>query len=400
MQPHKTAVNAQRGEGARVVILWQRLSGYTHAGFTALRDLGVDVRIVHRGGGADAPFDERALTDGLCTTSWTGAPDAQVVETLLDEADPHAVIVSSWHITAYRRAVRRRRGQTLRVLSMDNQWWATPKQRLGVATSPLLIRPSYDAAFVASERSADFAHRLGFSDSRVIRGVYACDHERFAAVADVRGSAAPERAFVFVGRLVAEKGIDVLAEGYRRYRRMVDDPWPLLVSGAGAGAAELEGVDGVELLGFVQPADLPALLARSGCLVLPSRFEPWGVVIQEAAAAGLAVVCTWVCGASGRLVVDGYNGRVTESGDADDLARAMVRISTSTDEERQAMARASRSLADQYTPRRWATHLLDRIGELRAQLDLDPWRTPGLATQASTDGRPPEDGVGAAAPHS
>jgi glycosyltransferase involved in cell wall biosynthesis len=370
VQLRESAMNGRPGEGYRVVVLWQRMSGYMHAAFVALRDLGVDVRVVHRSGGADAPFDERAVTEGLATTSWTGAPDPQIVESILDDADPHAVIVSSWHINAYRRAVRRRRGQTLRVLSMDNQWWATPKQRLGVATSPLLIRPSYDAAFVASERSADFAHRLGFSDERVIRNLNACDHERFAAVADDRGSAAPERAFVFVGRLVAEKGIDVLAEGYRRYHRMVDDPWPLLVSGAGAGAAELEGVDGVELLGFVQPADLPALLARSGCLVLPSRFEPWGVVIQEAAAAGLAVVCTWVCGASGRLVVDGYNGRVIESGDADDLARALVRISTSTDEERRAMASASRSLADQYTPQRWATHLLDRIGELREQLGL------------------------------
>lgn len=378
-----------------MVVLWQRLSGYTHAGFTALRDLGVDVRVVHRGGGADAPFDERALTDGLSTTSWNGAPDAQVVETILDEADPHAVIVSSWHITAYRRAVRRRRGQTLRVLSMDNQWWATPKQRLGVATSPAFIRPAYDAAFVASERTADFAHRLGFADSRVIRGLYACDHDRFAAVADARASAPPPRAFVFVGRLVPEKGIDVLAEGYRRYRRMVDDPWPLLVSGAGPGAAELEGLDGVDLLGFVQPADLPDLLQRSACLVLPSRFEPWGVVVQEAAAAGLAVVCTWVCGAASRLVVDGYNGRVVESGDADDLARALVRISTSTDAERLAMAGASRSLAGQYTPSRWATHLLDRIGELRAQLDLAPWGTPRPSDQAPNDGPRPDDGVGA-----
>ena len=73
-------------------------------------------------------------------------------------------------------------------------------------------------------------------------------------------------------------------------------------------ARHLVGVHGVEMLGFVQPDDLPAVLERAGCLVLPSRFEPWGVVVHEAAAAGLPIVCTPVCGAATRLVLDGYNG--------------------------------------------------------------------------------------------
>jgi glycosyltransferase involved in cell wall biosynthesis len=360
----------RRGEGVRIAILWQRLSGYAHASFAALSDLGVDVRVVHRANDAAAPFDLATVTERLTTTSWRGAPDARLVEPVLADVDPHAVLMTSWHPPAYRNAVRRRRGRTLRVLCMDNQWWGTPKQRLGVITSPILIRPTFDAAFVASDRGVEFARRLGFTNERVLRGLYTCDHDRFAAVAEARGGAAPAPAFVFVGRLVPSKGVDVLAEGYRRYRRMVVDPWPLLVSGVGESAAVLAGVDGVDMLGFVQPDEVSELLQRAGCLVLPSRFEPWGVVVHEATAAGLAVVCTSVCGAASRLVLDGYNGTVVEPGDPDALARALARISTASDADRQAMALASRSLATQFTPQRWATQLLDRIGELRELLGL------------------------------
>jgi glycosyltransferase involved in cell wall biosynthesis len=360
------------GEGTRIVVLWQRLSGYAHASFAALCDLGVDVRVVHRVPDAEAPFDAAAITGRLATTPWQGAPTALVVESVLDEADPHAVLMTSWHPTAYRRALRRRRGRTLRILCMDNQWWGTPKQWLGLATSRLLIRPTFDAAFVGADRGVEFARRFGFRNERIIRGLYTCDHGRFAAVARARGDAAPDPSFLFVGRLVTTKGVDVLAEAYDRYRKMVDDPWPLRVSGTGDRERELAGLPGVEMLGFVQPDALPDVVGRAGCLVLPSRFEPWGVVVHEAAAAGLPVVCTSVCGSASRLVLDGYNGRVVEPGDPRALARVLVRISTSSDPERRAMGAASSILAAQFTPDRWARLLLDRVRELRALTGLAP----------------------------
>lgn len=360
----------------RVAILWQRLTGYTHAEFTALRELGVDLQVFHQAAGPEAPFSDEATTAGLEAESWTGEPDEARLEAALAAREPHALLVSSWHITPYRRVARRRRGRTVRVLCMDNQWWGTPKQWLGVASTPILIRPTYDAAFLPGDRSADFARRLGFDDARIIQGINTCDHPRFDAVAEARGDRLPDRRFTFVGRLVEDKGIDVLAEGYQRYRSMTDAPWPLEVAGAGPETHRLTGRPGVEMSGFVQPDDMPALFARSGCLVLPSRFEPWALVIHEAAAAGLPVVCTSVCGAASRLVLDGYNGVVIPRDDPAALARSLLRISSSGDDDRRAMTDASRSLARQFTPERWARHLFDRVQEIRDQVGLDPAPSP------------------------
>lgn len=356
----------------RIAVLWPHLSGYLHASLRALQDAGAEVSVVHRAVEANAPFDPDAITAGLTTTSWSGAPDPGAIGEHLEAFAPDALLVCSWDNGVYRKLARQWRGRALRILAMDNQWWATPKQRLGVAASRFVVRPSYDAALVADERGAVFAGRLGYPAERVVWGVYTGDHRRFAAVADQRGDELPPAAFVFVGRLVPDKAIDVLAAGYARYRDLVDDPWPLLVAGTGPDERLLTARDGVELLGFVQPADLPKVFEQAGCLVLPSRFEPWAVVIHEAAAAGLPIICTRVCGASTRLVLDGYNGVVVTPDDAGALAGAFRRIHRASDAERLAMGRASGSLALQYSPQRWARNLLGRLPDLREQVGLTP----------------------------
>ncbi|HET6949563.1 MAG TPA: hypothetical protein VFI47_04255, partial [Acidimicrobiales bacterium] len=101
-------VGAQAGERARVAILWQGMSGYAHAAFTRLAARDVDVMVFHKAGDGTAPFEADAVTRGLQARAWSGAPDAGEVEAAVARFAPHALLVSSWHIDAYRRAARRR----------------------------------------------------------------------------------------------------------------------------------------------------------------------------------------------------------------------------------------------------------------------------------------------------
>lgn len=347
--------------GCKVAILWSELSGYANECFRALADHPQldSLFLSHFRADPLAPFDESAF-------DWVDERffyDALMAEGRLTEAveafAPDVVLVTSWHIKGYRAALRALKGRATRVLCMDNQWLATPKQRAGVAISRWHIQPYYDRAFVPGERQADFARRLGFPQSAISAGLYACDIARFAPPA----GATPGRGFVFVGRLIPEKGVDTLAEAYRRYRAMTADSWPLTIYGSGSLGEVLSGIEGVTLAGFVQPQALPAALHQAGAFVLPSLFEPWAVAINEAAAAGLPMIVTSACGASVHLVQDRLNGAVVGAGDAQDLARAMHRIAGLSDAERGAYGAMSLALAQQFTPQRWAETVIGMAGQ-------------------------------------
>jgi hypothetical protein len=83
----------------------------------------------------------------------------------------------------------------LRIVTVHNQWTATPKQLAARIAAPVLLHPTYDAAFVCDERQAVFAEKLGFPAEQMLWGVNTCDQPQFAAVAVARGGAAPPPAF-------------------------------------------------------------------------------------------------------------------------------------------------------------------------------------------------------------
>jgi glycosyltransferase involved in cell wall biosynthesis len=347
----------------RIYLAWQYITGYSTSGMHALAQQGHDVRLLYQEALVHppflAPFDDAELTEGLAATGWSGAPDETLLMRELEEFQPDVILFNSWHIKQYMKAARRWRGRALRIVIMDHQWLNTPRQWLGRLTRSVYIQPAFDAAFMPGDPQAEFARRLGFKQHEIIVGQNTCEDAFRTGPQDP-----PRDAFLFVGRLVDTKGVDVLAAAYRNYRERVADPWPLVVAGIGPLDQELAAIDGVKLLGFVPPKDLPAVMAESGCFILPSRFEPWGVVVQEAAASGQAVICTTACGAVSRLVLDGYNGRVVAPGQPERLATAMEWVAAADPAHRAAMSRRSVELSNQYTPQRWAEHLVDQCREL------------------------------------
>lgn len=331
------------------------MSGYFDACLRALTRAGnVDLFLAHSVEAVDAPFADEQFAWLQDREVWESQPQLKLLRRKLKTFGPDVILVSSWHIGAYRRLVKEWHGGALRVLCMDNQWRGTPKQWLGRATHPLYLKPYFDVAFVPGDRQAQFAKYLGFKGTRILRGLYCCDTKAFQRPQDASWG----EGFLYVGRLVPDKGIDILAEAYSLYRAQTDNPWPLRVAGTGPLAKTLTGMAGVELLGFVQPGDLPKMMWESCALVLPSRFEPWGVVVHEATTAGLPVLCSEEVGAAVHLLQDGYNGFLFPPGNATALATRLLATSRLSDEGLSAMRLASITIASQLTTERWAEYLL------------------------------------------
>jgi glycosyltransferase involved in cell wall biosynthesis len=110
----------------------------------------------------------------------------------------------------------------------------------------------------------------------------------------------------------------------------MDDPgFHLWLVGDGPERAALErfardnALGNVSFGGYVRYRDLPRVYGVADVFVHPARYEPWGVSVQEALAAGLPVIASSRVGAARDFVIRGVNGDVYAAGDAADLRRKL-----------------------------------------------------------------------------
>jgi len=162
-------------------------------------------------------------------------------------------------------------------------------------------------------------------DYRRFRDVPPDDVDAFRAK---HGITADRRYILFCGRFVEVKRVDLLIDAFSRIAAERPE-WGLLLAGDGPLRDALQQRMPEHLrprghwLGFLDVAELTAAYHAADVLVLPSDYEPWALVVNEAMAAGLVVVASDVVGAAYELVQDGRNGRLFPAGDVDALAEAL-----------------------------------------------------------------------------
>jgi glycosyltransferase involved in cell wall biosynthesis len=159
------------------------------------------------------------------------------------------------------------------------------------------------------------------------------------------------RQFIFVGRLVEEKGVTLLLDAYRDYRQAVAHPWKLVIVGEGyLNECKLEGV---EFRGPLSPKEVSIEMRNSSAFVLPSTFEPWAVVIQEAAASRLPIIASDECGAVPHYLHNGLNGFRVKTNSNKALVEALVSMSELSDRQLESMSRYSWRLAQNQSQESW-----------------------------------------------
>jgi glycosyltransferase involved in cell wall biosynthesis len=272
---------------------------------------------------------------------------------------PTVVGVGGWNQPAFWRALAYTRTHRLPLVV----WVESTERDMRSEAKPLaLARRAMIASaagfFVPGQASRAYLRSLGVADDRIEVAPNAVDARVFGAAA-VDRSGRDSCTFLYVGRLDPEKGLDVLLEAWR------DVPGELVIAGSGSEEARLRATSPprVRFTGAVTQEETVRLYAAADVFVLPSRSEPWGMVLNEAAAAGLPLVATDGAGAADDLVQDGENGFVVPVGDAAALRSALRRLADDA-ELRHRQAARSRDLAQRFTPEAWAAgvaRLLRRV---------------------------------------
>lgn len=181
------------------------------------------------------------------------------------------------------------------------------------------IRGSRVKAIWAIGRIAyDFYRGIGYRPEQVFEWAY------FPPVPTELPARIPrtEPQIFYIGQFNQRKGIDLLIEALRRNAKL---KWTAKLVGGGPLEAEVSrhGLgDRVEVIPFQPYVSAMALLAQSDLVVVPSRHDGWGAVVNEAMGYGIPVVCTNRCG-SLDLVTQARLGTVCPVG-AEDLADAMA----------------------------------------------------------------------------
>lgn len=279
-------------------------------------------------------------------------------------------------------------GQRLmRQLSQRGVPWVFWGERLRVQPSSvrrrlqtMLLGPLREAAGIAAVgRWAQDDYRRRFPKVTVENFPYAPGIEAFRKAGQA-AAPPPDRGcrFLFCGQLIPRKGIDLLLRAFERVVRLAGEKGQgvtLRLVGRCPDESKLwRGLPSggwrqhVEVAGFVAPDELPPHFARADVFVLPSRHDGWGVVVHQAAAAGLPVIASDAVGATRDLVESGVTGRIVPVGEVEPLTEAMVALAFDP-EERRRMGEASRQRGLALTPenetRRWSDWIRELTGGRR-----------------------------------
>lgn len=361
----------------RVAILFDNLGPYHLARLSAAAGV-CELLAVEFGASSDeyawsrehsGDFTTVTLNPSGSSSRLSSAAFRSALETALGDFRPEVVFVPGWGsrgaLLSLQWCLRHRVPAV--VMSESTPWDAARSGFSEWVKGRMLA--CFSSALVGGSAHARYLEQLGFSGSRVALGYDVVDNDHFAGASEEPGVQRTEHYFLASARFVAKKNLLRLMESYALYRKRsldagVTSPWKLILLGDGPLRPELEalsraeGLDDALLMpGFVQYPELPSWYAGASCFVHASLIEPWGLVVNEAMAAGLPVIVSKTCGCAGDLVRDGMNGWTFDPEDVSQLADLMGRISGDTD-LLTSMGEASRSMISAWGTDRFAAGVL------------------------------------------
>ena len=312
-------------ESHRILFLYSELAGYFLA---CAKELGASewveaVRIIHWPVNPEAPF-EFGSTDEYELIGKSGL-DRGALEKSVADFNPTALVCSGWMDSDYNRIARQWQPNIPVVLTFDNWWSGSLKQRLAVWTSPFYIRRHFNRVWVPGEPQLTFARKLGFSDEHTATGFYCADPEPFLKVWEARKNREPAKKLLYIGRYLPVKGVQELWAAFASLSDYFPE-WELHCIGTGDLWEERMIHPKIIHHGFLQPHELTPHLIDAAAFVMPSKKEPWGVVLHEMAIAGLPLLASRAVGASTVFASGSKNGKVYDEGKLGEALREFLAL--------------------------------------------------------------------------
>ncbi len=309
---------------------------------------------------------------------------ATVLPAFLNNLQPSIVVIPGWGFPVSRAALSWcKRHQVPAIVMSETKWddekrhWWKEKLKFWLCIS------KFDAALVGGKLHRDYLIKLGFPRDRIFFGYDAVDNDYFAQQAQaarLAPASARERQpqiptkpyFIVVTRLLKRKNVYRLVEAFAAYRQQIgsEQAWDLVICGTGEEESAIRNLilekqlhDCVHLTGFISYQAIGNWYGLANAFIHPALQEPWGLVLNEACAAGLPILCSHTVGAGYELVQDGKNGLLFDPDSIQDITHALLTIHKLNADERMKMGQLSQKNVDNFSPQIFADGLVNAINK-------------------------------------
>jgi len=353
-----------------VLLALRRIGPYHHARFRAAAARLPLVVLETRPASQEYPWDFTPTGGGYAIERLVGAAGPEVdpprgcldrqLAALLQRHRPAVVVTVGWADRAYRRLLLAAQARRLPLVIVSDSrradrprpWWFEQPKRW-------LLR-CHSAALVAGRESRSYLHDLGFPAAAIHQPWDVVDNAVFAGAT---GPPARPPQLLCVARFVPRKNHRLLLQAYGAYQA-AGGRWGLWLVGDGPeepqlrrAIAALPDPDRVHLLPFQQLDDLRRLYGAASGFVLPSLVDQWGLVVNEAMAAGLPVLVSRGAGCAVDLIEEGTTGWSFDPGDPAALTELLHRLEALSSDRRDRLRQAAAARLQRFDPEAFAAGL-------------------------------------------
>jgi glycosyltransferase involved in cell wall biosynthesis len=346
----------------KIVFLYSELATYFLACIESLsKKSNIEIHIVRWPVNQEAPF-HFSFSENIKIYNRTDFVSDSSLQELIMAIQPSVIYCSGWMDKGYLKICKLFKSKIPVIVGFDNQWKGSLKQYIAALISPFKILSHFTHCWIPGDLQYKYAQRLGFKKENILTGFYCCDfnlfHDQYLINKEQKQKQFPKR-FIYVGRYVEHKGIKDLWQAFKELQNETPNDWELYCLGAG----NIEPIihPKIKHIGFVQPAEINKYIKECGVFVLPSHFEPWGVVIHEFAAAGFPIICTDEVGARTTFVENDFNGYIYRSAEIGELKEVLKKVMTQSNPDLLLMGERSVEKAKQITPDKWAETLMKLV---------------------------------------
>jgi glycosyltransferase involved in cell wall biosynthesis len=265
--------------------------------------------------------------------------------------NPSFVLCSGWGDSKYLHWVKELQKPT--AVAFDTQWKSSLKFILGTIYFKLKIKKHFQYAFIPGNAQIKTAEKIGFSKENIFNGFYSSEDVFRNNHIDLSN----KRELWCIARYIPEKNLEFLWNTFLSIHPNERSGWILHIAGTGKLFPQRKLNEYVVHHGFIQPEELSEKLENASAFVLPSLYEPWGVVVHEMASLGKPLLLSNKVGASQDLLEEGKNGYSFDPNYSEDLKILLLKIFNASQEDLQRMGNHSSELAKKFSSDIWVSQL-------------------------------------------